>query len=182
MIRRRLLPVILAVMAATAPAFAAPVAPDGVLGIPWGSSKEKVKEVMSARADVIFDHEEAGRLLWFKGGDFAGRRMMFFVGATKDDKIYQGDVVLVQQYGSQQAQFEEIKKMLIAKYGPPNSEGHHEGEIKAAWSFRVANQKDPTQITLFSNERRWKIGWGVTVRYSMGLADAPPPSAPSKDL
>jgi hypothetical protein len=89
----------------------------------WRSSKETVKEAMIQKKDVSFNPELSSESrLFFKGGEYEGNQVLYWMFDFSDSGLYYVGVVLKSENDSElkvKKRYQTIKNDLREKYGEP---------------------------------------------------------------
>jgi hypothetical protein len=94
---------------------------EGALGIKWGDSRERVKEILSVGHPLSSDDSGNKDELFFDGGKVAGEDV-WFIGVT----FYHDQAARILIAFSEQKeddvfdQYRRLKSLLVSKYGKPN--------------------------------------------------------------
>jgi hypothetical protein len=96
----------------------------GFLGIPWGASKEKIKEVMSQREGVKYfkiEKDSIGNtIIGFDGGKFGGFNIGFWMFNIGPDGFYSVSIFTPIEFEPQAFdKYNEVVEAISSKYGPP---------------------------------------------------------------
>lgn len=111
---------------------------DGFLDIKWGTSIADATKAMSAKQGLrpATDPEgvNAGNRIYYEGGTFVGKPALQWGLDFVGDKMYRGAVVL-KPSTTREKDFDELKKLLTAKYGPPTQTRKEGEDSKLVWKF-----------------------------------------------
>jgi hypothetical protein len=156
---------------------AAPVVPEGFLGVPWGASPEDVEKAMAERHYAKDPDSKPDRYIYV--GSFAGERA-YVIFSFINDKLFEGGANLIDVFrdaregdyrGLVDQRFRALEESLVQKYGDPayRYPGTNEPWKPRSVTWNLEDQQATVIVTLGKNyafkDKQFDINSKVAVDY-----------------
>jgi hypothetical protein len=144
---------------------------NGFLGIPWGTSREGVRQAMEKDGYSFYKEEDLGNIKHqiYENGPYARYNVYLADAMFKYDAMYFGGVMIKAPSGRERELFfiyNDLKKLLQDKYGEPQQE-------KQEWELKIGPS---TGVTV--TRATWKIPNGDKSPHTITLTLTPAFYAP----
>ena len=93
---------------------------EGFAGIPFGSNAQQAKVAMDSRGAHFNPDKSTSAHMEFHGGTLGTEDVLFWHLYFFDGKSFRADVRMNSPFNRRFAKYDEVKKLISDKYGPPS--------------------------------------------------------------